>query len=582
MRTIAAQLAREYPQANGNWTATCENLRRAFTKFNQGSLYLFLGFGGFVLLIACANVAALLLARFVARQREIALRMAMGANRLALLWHALAESVWIAVPGGVGGAILAAWIVAAIQKAMPPDRLVRSEHLSMDSTALLSVLAITLLTTLLFGLAPTALAAKVDIESALRDWGKSVSASPRARRRIGVLVAAEVTLAVVLLFGAGLFVSSYLRLERVDLGFDPHGVLSMRISPGAKQRVNKDAMRAFYRQAIDKVAAVSRVREASISNGMPLDFPAGVDLSTPDRPHPPSGEEHSSLARIVSPEFFSVTGMTLLQGRWFSNQDSETAPRVAVVNENLARAIFGAENPIGKDLLVLGGEDAIAPGAVRIVGLARNVKELSQDEVPFADVYLPFAQNPVASMYLLAKADAAAAPEIRQALRALDPDEAIFNLQTLDDYVYASLRGARFHLTLVGVFAALAVLLASVGVYGALSFSVAQRTREFGLRMALGAQARTVLWATLGHTSKLALWGCAAGIAIAFALGEVMRSALYLAPHQHGGLIYGVSVHDPASYTAASATVLLLAAIAGITPARRAARVDPLVALRME
>jgi len=581
MRNISAELARENPQANGNWSATVENLRLAFTKFSEGKLRLFLGFGGFVLLIACANVAALLLVRFVARQKEFALRMALGASRRALLRHALAESVWIAFPGGAGGAILAAWGVAAIQKFLPPDTLVRSANVSMDLTAMISVLVVSLLITFAFGLVPAAMGAKTDVETALRS-GSSVSASPGTRRRIAMLMAVEVTLAVVLLFGAGLFISSYYRLQRVELGFDPRGVLSMRISPGAKQRANVDTLRAYYRQAMEKVATVAGVREVAVANGLPLDFPASVSLSTPDRPHPPSGEEHSSLARVVSPEFFQVMGSALLQGRWFTNQDSETAPRVGVVNENLAREMFGAQNPIGKDVLVVGNDPAIPPGAVRIVGLARNVKELGQDEVPFADIYLPFAQNPATTIYVLAKADASAAPLIRREMLRLNPDEAIFDLKSLDEYVYATLSGARFNLTLVSLFAAFAVLLASVGIYGAISFSVAQRTREFGLRMALGARPRSIVWETLSHTARLALAGSGAGIAIAFVLGEMMKAELYLAPHKHSGLIYGVGIRDPASFAAAIGLVLLLAGVAGIAPACRAARVSPLSALRQE
>jgi len=581
MRNISVELARENPQANGNWSAAVENLRLAFTKFSEGKLRLFLGFGGFVLLIACANVAALLMVRFVARQKEFALRLALGANRRALLRDALAESVWIAFPGGAGGAILAAWGVAAIQKFLPAS-MVRSANVSMDLTALISVLVISLLITFLFGLVPAAMGANVDVETALRGGSHSVSASPRARRRIAVLMAVEVALAVVLLFGAGLFVSSYYRLERVELGFDPRGVLSMRISPGAKQRANADTLRAYYRQAREKVAAVAGVREVAVANGLPLDFPASVSLSTPDRPHPPSGEEHSSLARVVAPEFFHVMGSALLQGRWFTNQDSETAPRVGIMNENLAREMFGAESPIGKDVLVIGDDAAIPPGAVRIVGLARNVKELGQDEVPFADIYLPFAQNPATSIYVLAKADTSAAPLIRREMLRLNPDEAIFDLKSLDEYIYATLRGARFNLALVSLFAAFAVLLASVGIYGAISFSVAQRTREFGLRMALGARPRSIIWETLSHTARLALAGSGAGIAIAIALGEMMKSELYLAPHKHGGLIYGVGIRDPASFAAAIGLVLLLAGIAGVAPARRAARVSPLTALRQE
>jgi putative ABC transport system permease protein len=252
------------------------------------------------------------------------------------------------------------------------------------------------------------------------------------------------------------------------------------------------------------------------------------------------------------------------------------------MNENLAREMFGAQNPVGKDVVVIGGDSAIAVGTVRIVGLAHNVKELGQDEVPFADIYLPFAQNPSASIYVFAKAEASAAPLIRTEVQSLDPEDAVFDLKTLDEYVYTLLRGARFNLGMVGVFAGFAVLLASVGIYGAISFSVAQRSREFGLRMALGARPRSIVWDTLLHTARLALAGSIAGVAIALVLGEMMKSALYMAPHEHSGLIYGVGVRDPASFAAAIGLVLLLAAIAGIFPASRAARVSPLTALRGE
>jgi putative ABC transport system permease protein len=281
-----------------------------------------------------------------------------------------------------------------------------------------------------------------------------------------------------------------------------------------------------------------------------------------------------------------VLSIPLLQGRPFADSDSPAAPRVAIVNQNLAKLFFGAANPVGKQLAILsGGNPAIAEGTLQIVGLAANTKEVGIDEVVFNDIYLPYAQSPQKSLSIVVKTSAAVetvASVLRHDLQTLDPEGALYGAVTMEQRIDDYLTGTRFNLALVGVFAALAVLLAAVGVYGAIGFSVAQRTREFGVRVALGAQPLAILSLTLARTVRLTLAGAGCGLALAWILGTLLKRALYLAPGEHGGMLYGVGIHDPVSLAGATAVMLALAAVAGLFPAARASKVDPLAALRHE
>ena len=586
MQSVAKTLAIEHPRTNANWGAQVENLRRSYTVYSQHMLLVFLGFSALVLLIACANVAALVVVRFVARHKELALRTALGASRGALLRLALTESLCIALPGSMLGTLLAAWGTEGVRRVLPPDFLIRADQISIDARALAFVLAVSIATTFFFALAPGMLARSSALDTALKDWGKSVSGAPRSRRRMDALVAAEVALAFVLLFAAGLFLSSHLRLERLPLGFDPHSVLTMRIAPGGKGLTGPDEQRTFYRRALDRVASAPGIREAAVSVGLPLQFAPGASFCRADGPRPAHGDEPYSLARAVSPSFFHIMGIRLLEGRAFTEQDSATAPRVAIVNQNLARSIFGGESPVGKSLEILnGGDPSIPPGPVQIIGLAPNIKEVGLDEIPFKDIYLPFAQNPASSAFLVAKMDGpaeTAAPTVRRELGAIDPSGAVYSVHTMEELTGDALRGERFHLRLIWIFAALAALLAGVGVYGAISFSVAQRTREFGVRMALGANPAAIVVGTVVRTARLTFAGSAAGLGIALVVGQLTKKALYLAPGEHSGIIYGVGIHDPASFAGAGLVILALAAAAGIFPASRASKVDPASALRHE
>jgi len=593
MQTLARQLAAESPRVAGLWTVNVENLRAAATKFDSRVLLLFFGFAALVLLIACANVAALQLVRYTGRQREIAVRIALGANRLALLREALAESAWIAIPGAIAGSLLAAWGVEGLRSLMPAGEFVRAGQIRMDPVALAFVLAVSCAAMLLFALAPSFTAPNLDLNDTLRGASKSIGANPRTRRRMDLLIAAEIALSFLLLFAAALFAASHQSLLNVPLGFDPHNVLALRIAPGGDRRMTPAESRAYYRQALEAAANIPGVREAAISGALPLDFDSSVifkglssGLSRAPSPQANQAVNQDSLARVVSPGFFHLLAIPLLQGRAFTEGDSETAPRVAIVNQNFARKVFGAESPVGKIItLEPGGSLSIPPGPVQIVGLAANIKELGLDEVVFRDIYLPFAQNPSRSMYLAAKTGVdpeTLIPALRGQLRAADSEASIYDAAGMETRLRNGLQGNRFRLFLVTVFAALAVLLAAAGVYGAIAFSVAQRTREFGLRMALGAPPNGILRLGVLRAIRLAAAGAACGLVAALALGAVLKDALYLAPGKHSGLLSGVAIHDPKSFLAAGIIVFTLAVLAALAPAVRAARIDPAIALRQE
>jgi putative ABC transport system permease protein len=584
MQTLARQLASESPretQVDGLWTVNVENLRAAKTKSDSRVLLLFFGFAALVLLIACANVAALQLVRYTGRQREIAVRIALGANRRALLREALAESAWIAIPGAIAGSLLAAWGVEGLRKLMPAGEFVRAGQVRMDPAALAFVLAISCAAMLLFALAPSLTATNLDLNQTLRGSSKSIGANPRTRRRMDGLIAAEIALSFVLLFAAALFAASHQSLLNVPLGFNPHNVLALRIAPGGDRRMIPAESRAYYRQALETVRNIPGVREAAISGGLPLDFDSGVLFTGPG-----GRANQNSLARVVSAGFFHLLAIPLLQGRAFTEGDSENAPRVAIVNQNFAREIFGTESPIGKSVMIEpGGSLSIPPGPVQIVGLAANIKELGLNEVVFKDIYLPFAQNPSRSMYLTAKTGVdpeTLIPALRGQLRAADSEASIYDTAGMETRLSNGLQGNRFRLFLVSVFAALAVLLAAAGIYGAIAFSVAQRTREFGVRMALGAPPNGILRLGVMRAVRLAGAGAACGFVAALALGAVLKDALYLAPGKHSGLLFGVAIHDPKSFLAAGLIVLALAVLAALAPAVRAARIDPAIALRQE
>jgi putative ABC transport system permease protein len=587
MTTIVQRLAHEYPKEDGDWGVRVETLRQAYTAYASMTNFLFFFFGAacLLLLIACVNVANLLLSRGLTRQKEFAVRTALGADRTVLIRQLLIESLALALPAGALGTLLAYWTIrisSAFIASLP-----RGEQIGLDARVFAFALISSLVTTVLFGLAPALFASKVDLNSHLKEGSRAVVGGRGQNRARNALVAAQVAIALILLFGAGLFVNSHLRLARVSLGFEPHNILTMRIEVKGPGYSSPEKVALFYQSLLDRVRRLPSIRSAVAANQVPLTSGVDVRFGITGRPRPASGEEPGALLRIATAGYFRVMGISLLAGRDFDQHDTAAAPHVVIVNENFVRHFFRNENPLGKELEILpGGYDKIVNrGRAEIVGIVGNTKEVGFNEADFDDVYFPFLQNPDPSMFLVvstAVSPASVANSVRKEVLALDKDQPVSRVVTMDQRVAEALGGDRFNLLLIGSFAGLAMLLAAVGIYGAMSYSVEGRTQEFGIRMALGASPKAILALTLRKAAILTLIGLSVGVTVSLALGRLLESRLYLVPYQHEGLLYGVSVFDPLTLAIVFGFLTGVALLAGIIPARRATKVDPIVALRYE
>jgi len=588
MTTIAERLAQQYPNEDGDWRMRVENLRQSYTAYPTATslLFFFLGAVALLFLMACTNVANLLLSRGLKRRREFAVRTVLGAERKVLLSQLLAESLLLALCAGAIGTVLARWGVALFTAVLPQEDLPRAAYIKLDGWVFAFAIALTFATAILFGLIPALFSTRVDPNSYLKEGARGIAGSLGQARVRNMLVAAQVAIALVLLFGAGLFVNSFLRLEHVSLGFDPSNLLSMRLALRGQQYSLPEKVIFFYQTLLEKMRASPGVREAAAGNAVPLTSGSVVRFVVTGRPHTGSGEEPIALDHVVTTDYFHVMKIRLLAGRDFDEKDSMGAPRVAIVNENFVRHFFPSEDPLGKELEVVAdwGEDP-PRGPVQLVGVAANTKEVGLNEVEFDSIYFPFLQNPTHAMYLVLSTTNPGAKilgSVREEVRALDKDLPVYNIASMDKRVADSLDGERFNLLVIGSFAVFAVLLASVGIYGAISYSVEQRTQEFGIRMALGASREAIYALTLRKAAALSLAGLSAGVAISLALGRIAGSRLYLVPHEHNGLLYGVSAFDPLTLAMVFTLLTAVALLASYIPARRASRVDPLVALRYE
>jgi predicted permease len=569
------------------FTASVTNLRETWTGFAARSLFFFAGAVLLVLLIACVNNAGLLLARGLARRREFTLRAALGAGRGTLIRQSFVESLILSLAGGVAGTFFGLWGANAFAAFIPQDTLPRNNHIALDARVLLFVLAISIFSALLTGVVPALLGSRVDLNDALRQSVSGLSAGRSQNRTRGSLVIIEVALALVLLFGAGLFLSSFVRLEQAPRGFDAPGALSFRVSLRGENYKNPEQQQRYFRSLTDQLVSLPGVQAVTFGTGIPLDGATrSVAVNVAGRP-PRRKHGTGVLEYAVASNYFELLHMHLLAGRTFSPQDSETSPRVAIINRNAAHTLFGSEDPVGKILEFVPDERLSVPAKapVQIVGVSENAQVFGANEVPFEVVYLPFSQLPSPAADIVVSSSlprGALLGAIRNTTYSLDKDQPIFDVQTMNDLVSASLRGAQFDLILVACLAIVALTLVSVGIFGTVAYFVQQRTREFGIRLALGATPAGILRHALRRSMVMGFVGLLSGVVIALALGRILRSVLYLVPGERAGMLYGVQIYDPLSLSIACVLLFAVVAVASYIPAIRAARVDPVLALRHE
>ncbi|MDQ3803685.1 MAG: ABC transporter permease [Acidobacteriota bacterium] len=566
---IAAQLQRQYPDTNAGIGAAAASLHEQAVGAIRPALLTFLVAVGLVLLIACANVANLLLARAAARQKEIAVRMALGAGRARIVRQLLTESVLLAGLGGAAGLLLALWATSLLV-ALGSDAIPRPDEIAVDARVLGFTLGVSLLTGIAFGLAPALAASRPDLNETLKEGGRSQTFG-RGRKRVrGVLVVSEVALSLLLLIGAGLLVKSFVRLRRVDPGFDPRHVLTMNaFLPGARYPEEWQHA-AFFEKVLERVRALPGVESASVVSNLPVSgnydrISLYVEGQTPAaREDIPDAERY-----MVDAEYFKTMRIPLLGGRPFNDRDTAEAPPVVIVNESVARRFWPGESAVGKRVRT----DPSRPW-LTVVGVVGEVRHYSLEAAPNMQLYLPHRQVPSQVMTFAVRSagdPGAQAAAVRGQVWAVDKDQPVYDVRTMGQLLSESLAQRRFTMLLVGVFAGVALLLAAVGLYGVMNYAVAQRTHEIGIRMALGAQRGDVLRIMLGQGMALTLGGVGLGLVAAAGLTRVLES-----------LLYGVSALDPAVFAGVTFILIAVAFLACCIPARKATRVDPIVALRYE
>jgi putative ABC transport system permease protein len=546
-------------------------LREQFAGEIRTALLVLLGAVGFVLLIACANVANLLLARASSRQREIAIRAALGAGRWRVVRQLLTESLLLAFAGGAAGLLLALWGVELLVALSPPN-LLGAERVGISLTVLGFTFAVSLLTGVVFGLAPALEAARFNPHESLKETGKSSTGGSRSRHLRNAFVVSEVALSLVLLVGAGLLIRSFMRLQAVDPGFDPQNVLTMRVQlPGSKYREEPKRL-AFFREATERIRALPGVSAVSIASAPPF---AGIGAATSftieGQPEPAVGQKPVTDVRVTDENYFATMSIPIVRGRTYSVQESTEARKVVVINEALARKYFPGEEPIGKRVLV---EMKQTAEPTEIIGVVGDAKYATLEGETRPMVYWPHPELSYNAMTFLVRTTgdpAALAPAAQREIQAIDKDQPVADVRTMESLIGASVARARFGTLLLAVFAGIALVLAAVGIFGVMSYSVAQRTHEIGIRIALGAQTKDVLKLVVGQGLALIGVGIALGLGAALALTRVMSS-----------LLYEVTATDPVTFAAIPLLLAAIALLACYAPARRATKVDPMVALRYE
>ena len=564
--------APEYPYAKFGYRVLINPLLEEAVGDIRPALLMLMGSVGLVLLIACTNVANLMLVRASAREREIGIRTALGAGRGRLMRQMLTESVVLSLIGAIVGVALAR-VGVSVLATMAAQSFPRLADTRIDLLALTFTVVVALATGILFGLFPAFQSARGATQDVLKE-GSQASTTGRGRLRLRrVLVAAEVALSLLLLVGAGLLIKSFMRLQAVDAGFDPSGVLTMRIVVPTVRYSQPDQVRNFYQEVLRRVAGLPGVTKVGASNGIPLSGAGGSGTTTIDNPaFPDDRGTPEADQRIVTLGYFEAMGMTLLSGRVFDERDSSTGQPVAIIDETMARTFWPNEDAIGKRLK-RGGRQSTQPW-LTIVGVVRHVRYRTLEEPSRVQLYMPHAQVPTTGMSLAIKADVdprTLSNSIQREVIAVDREQPVWAIRTMDELMATSVMRRQLIMTLLTLFAGIALTLAAVGIYGVIWYWVTQRSHEIGIRVAIGASRLDVLKMVLGQSMSVVLIGVAIGLAGAAALTRVM-----------GTLLYNVSTTDAATFAGYSGALILVGLLASYLPARRATRIDPVTMLRQQ
>ena len=564
LRRVGTRLQAAFPDTNGGLTFSSTPLREMIVGDVQRPLLTLLGAVGFVLLVACANVANLLLARGSARHGELAVRAAIGAGRARLVRQLITEAMVLGLVGGVLGLLIAYGSTAALIAARPAD-LPRLDEIGLDSTVALFTLGAALLTGLVFGMVPALQATNEHLLRGLQESGRSAGGGRRAHRLRSTLVVAEMALAVILLTGSGLLIRSFVELTRVDPGFQPEGAMAIRVTFQGEMYKGGEQIRNRVNDIADRLRGLPGVTAVAAGTVLPLGGLGALnDFAVEGAPPPPPDVNQEIAVAGVTPDYFRAIGTPLQRGRMFTALDHDKAPAVALINEAAARRWFPNQDPIGRRVL--------SGGPREVVGIVRDVLQRNPGQPAVAQMFLPYAQRTSRSVRLIVRAQGdalALAPAVRDQIRALDPNLPLADVVPLDEMVARSIARPRFYTSLLTLFAGVALALSATGIFGVMSYSVAQQSKEIGIRMALGARGVDVLRSIVGRALVLAGIGVVAGVIAALALGRLIRNQLF-----------GVSVFDPLTIITVVAVLLASAALASLLPARRAATVDPMTAFR--
>ena len=574
---ITERIANDYPDTSRGLQAQVVPLHEQLAGQSRGPLLMLLGAVGFVLLISCANIANLLLARAAGRRKEIAVRTALGASRARVVRQLLTESVLLAAIGGACGVLLAAWSFEFLKKLIP-DGLALSASLKIDLTVALYALAASLLTGIAFGLAPALQASRIDLNEALKQGGGRAGLSAGGNRLRGVFVVAEVALALVLLVGAGLLMQTLFNLHNQLSLSEPEKLLTVRtILPQTKYGEHAKRV-AFYDEVLERVKSQPGVVSVGYTTAVPLRWKGGANGFIADGPPPPPGVVFNALHRQVSSDYLQTMGIALREGRYIDEHDTKQSQPVVVVNETMARQFWPGESVLGKRIRFGLAETEANDTWFTIAGVVEDVRDMGLDAPVKAEMYLPYRQMTGFTFYvprdLVVRTSGdpkSLVAAVRQEIHAVDPDQPLSNIATMDEVLSTDTASRRVVMILLAAFAALALLLAVLGIYGVLAYFVAQHTPEIGVRIALGAQARHILGLVLKRGMTLAVVGVGIGLAASYALTRLMAS-----------LLFGVSASDPKTFASISLLLAGVALLACYIPARRATRVDPMVALRYE